>query len=139
MSLRNRIGTFFLLTAALFLFIFAASAFSPSGNYEVIALLAGAVLLVVGFRWRLAKGGRPPAAARAPAPAAGKPPPPKKQGALTTLLKGPVGMKKTAPKGPPGPGANAAPKGSGGGGKPAGGGGGGKPAGGKPGGATGRK
>lgn len=121
MSLRNRLGSFLLLAAAIFLIIFLTAAFSPNGSYEVMALLAGAVLLVVGWRWRMAKGGGGP-------PAAAPPPPPKKQGLLTTLLRGP-GMKKTAPKAPAGPGV--AP-----GGGPKGGG---KPAAGKPGGAAGAR
>jgi hypothetical protein len=116
MSLRNRIGSFFLLAAAIFLFIFAASMFSPNGEYEVMALLAGVVLLFVGTRWRLAKGGRPvvraaaSAPAAAPGPPAGTPAPPKKRGPLGVLLKGP--KSKKAP-------ANGAPAANGGGGKPA--------------------
>src|SRR5688572_18624888 len=120
MSLRNRIGAFFLLTGAIFLFIFAASVFSPTGSYELLPLFGGAALVVIGLRWRLAKGGGPP---RAAAPAASTPPPPpKKQGPLGALLKGPASKKMqpkaAAPGGPPA-----------GGGKP-----GSKPGGGPPGG-----
>jgi hypothetical protein len=102
MSLRNRIGSFFLLAGAICLVIFAASVLAPSGTPEVMALAAGAVLVFFGWRWRMAKGGRPagPPPAAAPAPAAAAPAP-RKRGPLSTLLKGP----KKAPAGgaPPGP------------------------------------
>jgi 23S rRNA pseudouridine2605 synthase len=125
--LKNRIGAFFLLTGVLFLFIFATSVFSPTGDYQVLPLLGGAALVVMGWRWRTAKrprpAGPPPSAAPAAAPKAG-PPPAKKQGPLATLLKGPA-SKKMAPK-PAAP-AGPPPGGKGGGGKPGGGKPGGKP------------
>ena len=134
MSFRNRIGTFFLLGAAIFLFVFVTSVFSPTGEYALLPLVVGAVLLVVGWRWRMTKsaggGGPPRAAAAAGTPPPGPPPPPKKRGPLGALLKGPPS--KMAAKAAGGPGSNAP---AGGGGKPGGGkpgGGGGKPGGGHP-------
>ncbi len=129
MSLRNRIGAFFLLGAAIFLFIFVTSVFSPTGDYALLPLFGGVALLFVGWRWRLAKSAGGPPRSTAPAPAGTPPPPPpKKRGPLASLLKGPPS--KMPPKAPGGPGSNA----------PAGakGGGGGKPGGGKPGGGGGK-
>ena|SRR5688572_16011988 len=123
MSLRNRIGAFFLLGAAIFLFIFVTSVFSPTGEYALLPLFAGAALLVVGWRWRTTKsaggGGPPRAAAPAGTPPPGPPPPPKKRGPLGALLKGPPS--KLPAKAPGGPGSNAPAGGKPGGGKPGGG------------------
>jgi hypothetical protein len=125
-SLKNRIGAFFLLAGVLFLFIFAASAMAPAGTGagpDVLTLAGGAALMFIGARWRMAKGGRP--SAGPPAAAGGDlagMPSPKKRGPLSALLKGP-GPKGAGPKGGPpkagGPPGGAKP-GGGGGGKPGG-------------------
>jgi hypothetical protein len=118
-SFKNRIGTFFILIGALLLFVFVTSVFTPEHNYEVTALIAGGLLFVLGWQWRLAKSkGGPPASQPPAAPAAAKQagPPPgakpagaapktKKPGPLAMILKGPP-QKKTAP--PPAPGVPAA-------------------------------
>ncbi len=107
MSFKNRIGTFFILIGAILLFVFATSVFTPDRNYEVTALLAGALLFVLGWQWRLSKAkGAPPAPAAKPPgqPAATSPKPaaaaPRKRGPLALIRKGPPN-KKTAPPPPP--------------------------------------
>ena len=133
MSFTQRVGNFFLLCGAIGLLIFAASALTPPGNYDLYAFLAGALLFGLGLKFRLSKsaGGPPPAAAPkagpkpggkpAGKPGGGKPGgggpkpggPPKRQGLLSSILKGPP-PSKTAPKpgggGPGGGGGGPPPK-----------------------------
>jgi hypothetical protein len=121
MSLKNRVGTFLFLTGVLALFVFTASIFTPTQDYDVAALVVGVFLIIVGWSWRRTKGGPAPAAPpppvagppRAAAPPAAHTPPGagpgmkasqavKKQGLRKTLLHGPP-ARKTAP--PPKPAA----------------------------------
>jgi hypothetical protein len=88
MSLKNRIGAFLLLTGAIFLLIFAASVLDASGTYDLLAFLAGAASVALGWRWRFA---RPSAPAVGPTPPGGpealNPPAARRRG-LGALLSG---------------------------------------------------
>lgn len=68
MSFKNRVGNFLLLAGAIGLFVFAASAAAGTGSADMPALVVGLLLVLVGLRWRLAKGA-PPAAPLMPPPA----------------------------------------------------------------------
>jgi len=107
MSLKNRVGNYFILFGLIALIIFAATVLAPPEAVDGWAFIAGAALLGVGLKFRLAKSprGAPPAHAGPPpgAQAAGPSGPrPRRQGLFATVLKGPA-KPKTAPAkaGPP--------------------------------------
>jgi hypothetical protein len=108
MSLKNRVGNFLILFGLIALIIFGATVLAPPEAVDGPAFLAGATLLGVGLKFRLAKSprGAPSAHTGPPPAAAGGPPPggskPRRQGLFATVLKGPA-KPKTAPAkaGPP--------------------------------------
>ncbi len=119
MSFKQRVGNFCLLAGGIGLLIFAASVIVPSGQYDIPAFLAGALLFGLGLNFRMSKAAaKPHAESHSAAPAhkaaaKGGPPkpggapgggggPPKRQGLLAGILKGPR-PRKTAPA-PPRPG-----------------------------------
>jgi hypothetical protein len=102
MGLKNRLGAFLLFVGFISGFVFFASLFSPDRQVNLLALVLGALLLVLGWRWsRAPLAAPPPAAPPPPSPKPAAPPAPKKPGLLATLLRGPA--KKPLPPPPPPP------------------------------------
>jgi hypothetical protein len=103
MSLKNRVGNFLILFGLIALLVFGATVLAPPEAVDGQAFLAGAALLGVGLKFRLAKSprGAPQTHAGPPPAAAGGPPPsaparPRRQGLFATVLKGPA-KPKVAP------------------------------------------
>ena len=89
MSLKQRVGVFFIFVGGLLLFVFAASVFTPNQRYEVLALLAGGGLLWLGATWRMSKSAGAPFIVRPPPAAKSAPPPrPATAGWSTTVRTG---------------------------------------------------
>ncbi|MCC6187599.1 MAG: hypothetical protein IT318_01080 [Anaerolineales bacterium] len=103
MTLKNRVGNFLILFGLIALVVFAATVVAPPEAVDLWAFVAGAALLLVGIRFRRAKGAplapAPPSAAVPPAPVAPAAARPKRRGPLATVLRGP-GKAKTAPPPP---------------------------------------
>jgi hypothetical protein len=60
MNLKGRVGTFCVFCGALALLVFWASLQTPDKHYDLVALLAGAALIAVGWALRTAKPPAPP-------------------------------------------------------------------------------
>jgi len=153
MSLKNKVGNFFILFGLVGLLVFVASVLAPPESFDSGAFLVGAALIGVGLNFRLSKvrpraggppagGGGAPAAAPRPAALEGAPNA-KRQGLFGTILHGPANKKSAPSGGKPGGGGGGGGAGGkgGGGGKPgsSGGKGGGGGGGGGKGGGGGRK
>ncbi len=97
MNLKSRVGTFCMFCGALALLVFWASLQTPDKHYDLVALLAGAALMAVGWALHTAKPtgppqepGEPVIRSRSPGlfsglgrkspPPSPPPPPPKKRG-----------------------------------------------------------